>query len=234
MYGISDIQKCTENHSAAVNESRAIRESIEKIASLKDKALLSSFGFQVDSESGLSESQSEWETEAEMIDKDKESSGNDLSLVPSLHCCFVHRESTSYQDICIQFTDNTRTHDVYLTASDSTGHEQQTLTDRSLPDPHNLFDVLKLFSFNWFEFVAFLKSKFIHMTEDALGQCLVDFGSQLSSLNLDEKDMKTAERSRQAFLLSERAFKSSRVAPPKKSDWQGKGYSCMAKCPQID
>ena len=210
MYGISDIQKRKENLNAAVNESRAIRESIEKIASLKDKALLSSFGFQVDSESGLSESESESETEAKMIDEDKKSSDNNLSLVPSLHCGFVHRESTSDQDVCIQITDKTRTHDVHLTASDSTGHEQQTTsTDRSLPDRHNLFDILKLCSFNWFEFVAFLKSKFIHMTEDALGQCLVNFGNQLSSLNLDEKDMKTAEHSREAFLLSERVFKSN-------------------------
>ena len=215
VYGISDIQKRKENLNAAVNESRAIRELIEKIASLKDKARLSSFGFQVDSESGLSESglsesESESETEAKIIDEDKESSDNDLSLVPSLHCGFVHRESTSDQDVCIQITDNTRMHDVHLTASDSAGHEQQTTsTDRSLPDRHNLFDILKLCSFNWFEFVAFLKSKFIHMTEDALGQCLVNFGNQLSSLNLDEKDMKTAERSLQAFLLSERVFKSN-------------------------
>ena len=47
------------------------------------------------------------------------------------------------------------------------------------------------------------------MTEDALGQCLVNFGNQLSSLNLDEKDMKTAERSRELLLLPERAFKSN-------------------------
>ena len=106
--------------------------------------LLSSFGFQVDSESGLSESESELETEAKMIDEDNESSDNDLSLVLSLHCGFVHRESTSDQYICIQITDNIRMHDVHLTASDRTGHEQQTTsTDRSLPDPHNLFDILK-------------------------------------------------------------------------------------------
>ena len=104
----------------------------------------------------MSESKSESETDAKMIDEDKESSDNDLYLVPSFHCGFVHRESTSDQDICIEITDNTRTHDVNLRVSDSTGHEQQTTwTDRSLPDPHNLVDILKLCSFNWFEFVAF-------------------------------------------------------------------------------
>ena len=207
VYGISDIQKRKENLDAAVDESRAIRESIEKIASLKDRALLSSFGFQVDSESDLSESEPEWEVQT--TDEDKETSGNDLSLVPSLQCSLVRRETISDQDVCIKSTDDTETHDEQLITSDCKAHEQQKTTDGLLQDPHQLFNILKLCSFNWFEFVASLKSKFIHTTENALNQLLVDFGDQLSTLNLDKENMRTAERSREAFLLSERLLKSN-------------------------
>ena len=49
-----------------------------------------------------------------------------------------------------------------------------------------------------------LKSKFTDITEEAFGQLLLDFGGQLSFLDLDEGDMRTAELSRQIFLHSER------------------------------
>ena len=48
------------------------------------------------------------------------------------------------------------------------------------------------------------KSKLPDITEQALNQLLLDFGGQLSFLNLDEGDLDLAERSCQAFLLSER------------------------------
>ena len=49
-----------------------------------------------------------------------------------------------------------------------------------------------------------LKSKLPDITEQALNQLLLDFGGQLSFLNLDEGDLDLAERSRQALMLSER------------------------------
>ena len=69
---------------------------------------------------------------------------------------------------------------------------------------HQVLDILKSCSFNWFSFVMALKSKLPDITEQALNQLLLDFGGQLSFLNLDEGDLDLAERSRQAFLLSER------------------------------
>ena len=64
--------KSKEKLDIAVEESKAIRESIEKIASLKDKALLSSVGFQIDSESDLSESESESEYEVQTTEYEDE------------------------------------------------------------------------------------------------------------------------------------------------------------------
>ena len=145
-----------------VYESRAIRKWIEKIASLKERALLSSFGFQVDSESDLSESKSE--REVQTTDENKETSDNNLSLVLPLQCSLVRRETISNQDVCIKNTDDTKMHDEQL-MSDRKAHEQQKTTDGLLQDPHQLFSILKLFSFNWFEFLVSLKSKFIHVTE---------------------------------------------------------------------
>lgn len=200
VYKINDVQKCKEKLDAAVNESKAIRESIEKIASLKDKALLSSFGFQVDSESDLSESESEFEVQT--TEEDKETSDNDISLG---HGSLVRRETAS--DVRIHSSDDIRKHELQAITNNGNGHQPET--DGLLLDPHQVFDILKLCSFNWFEFVAALKSKFIDMPEIALSQLLLDVGDQLSTLNLDEEDMKTAEHSRQAFLLSEKMLKSN-------------------------
>lgn len=69
---------------------------------------------------------------------------------------------------------------------------------------HQLVDILKLCSFNWFEFAMVLKSKLTTITEEAFQQLLLDFSGQLSYLNLDEKDEMVAEQSRQAYLLTKR------------------------------
>ena len=49
-----------------------------------------------------------------------------------------------------------------------------------------------------------LKSKLTDITDEASNQLLLDFGGQLSFMDLDESDLDIAEQSRQAFLLSER------------------------------
>jgi len=47
-YGFSDVQKRVNKVEEALKTSQAIRESVEKIACIKDKALLASFGFEFD------------------------------------------------------------------------------------------------------------------------------------------------------------------------------------------
>lgn len=47
-YGFSDVRKRSDKVEGALKASQAIQESVEKIASIKDKALLASFGFEFD------------------------------------------------------------------------------------------------------------------------------------------------------------------------------------------
>ena len=69
---------------------------------------------------------------------------------------------------------------------------------------HQVLDILKSCSFNWFAFVMASKSKLTDITEEGLNQVLLDFGGQLSFLDSDKSDHDIAEHSHQAFLFSER------------------------------
>ena len=58
VYGICDLGKRIERLQESLNHAKAIRESVEKIACLRDKRLLASFGFEVDTESSVSDTES--------------------------------------------------------------------------------------------------------------------------------------------------------------------------------
>lgn len=59
-------------------------------------------------------------------------------------------------------------------------YKHQSETDGVYMNSHQLLDILRSCSFNWFEFVMCLKSKFTNVTKEAFGQLLLDFGGQLS------------------------------------------------------
>lgn len=82
--------------------------------------------------------------------------------------------------------------------------KHQSETSEIYMNSHQVLDILKSCSFNWFAFVMALKSKLTDITDEALNQLFLDFGGQLSFMDLDESDFDIAERSCQAFLLSER------------------------------
>lgn len=210
VYGISDLQKHIERVEEALNHAKAIRESIEKIACLKDKGLLASFGYEVDTESDLSDTESESDPD-EQMSEDREPCGhNSSSFATSLSDSLEH-PSTGPDG---QYQSNDRSsmqkpQEIQLGGNNDECFKHQSDTSEVYMNSHQVLDILKSCSFNWFAFVMALKSKLPDITEQALNQLLLDFGGQLSFLNLDEGDLDLAERSRQAFLLSERKKKVS-------------------------
>lgn len=205
VYGICDLQKHAERVDEALNHAKAIRESIEKIACLKDKGLLASFGYEVDTESDLSDTESESDPD-EQMSEDREPCGhNSSSFATSLSDSLEH-PSTGPDG---QYQSNDRSsmqkpQEIQLGGNNDECYKHQSDTSEVYMNSHQVLDILKSCSFNWFAFVMALKSKLPDITEQALNQLLLDFGGQLSFLNLDEGDLDLAEWSRQAFLLSER------------------------------
>ena len=206
IYGFTGVHKREQKVEEAIKESLAIRQAIEKIANLKDKALLSSLGFQVSSESEPSESESESEDDSSEL-----SSNDENRSVSSCVQSAVHTESPqSNIDIengehsASMFTKMHKPGETRIETNNEQCFKNHSEANDILLNSHELLDILKLCSYNWFEFVSFLQSRFSNSSDEALSQLLLEFGCQLSSLNLEESDMIAAERSREAFLLVEK------------------------------
>ncbi len=199
-YGICDIQKRAEKLDRAVQEARAIRESIEKIANLKDKALLSSFGFQVnsDSESDLSESESEDEPASD----EDQTNDTQPSLVPA-PSCLARSEGDS--DVSINSIGPARVSELQVVSNNDYQRNRENTPEINdlLHDTNKFYDMLKSCSFNWFQFAFTLQPMFDNMSKDDVSRLLSEFGTMIPSLNIDMEDLSALTQSRSAFLLLE-------------------------------
>ena len=201
VYGIGDFQNRKERLEDALTHAKAIRESVEKIARLKDKGLLASLGFEFDTESDPSDTESESDPDDQMSQNEEPSANNNSLLSDSA------KQSNTESDGQYQSNRYSSMHkpqEFQLDESSDECFKHQSETSEIYMNSHQVLDILKSCSFNWFAFVMALKSKLTDITDEALNQLLLDFGGQLSFMDLDESDLDIAERSRQAFLLSER------------------------------
>lgn len=65
---------------------------------------------------------------------------------------------------------------------------------------HQLQDILRKCSFNWFRFVNVVKEMLHNLTLEAVEQLLLDFAGQIPFLGLNLKEERLIEHSRQAYL----------------------------------
>ena len=155
VYGLDNVQKRKEKLEEALSQSKAIRESIEKIACLKDKALLASIGFQVDSDSDLTESESDSESKEELTyEGDDETCGNSLTFPYSVSNSAQHCKTAS--DGQSEISDHSRTqrpHEFQLGGNSDDCYKHRSETGDVFMNSHQLLDILKSCSFNWFQFV---------------------------------------------------------------------------------
>lgn len=84
IYGFHDMNKRVQKVNEAVTEAQSIKECLEKICRLKDKALLRSFG--VDDEQSSSESESESESESDL---DEATERKTVNARTSHHCLLL-------------------------------------------------------------------------------------------------------------------------------------------------
>ena len=69
---------------------------------------------------------------------------------------------------------------------------------------HQLMDILKSCELNWFSFVEVIKEKMNDYSKEAIDQLLLNFRGQLDLFNLEEKEERIIEQSRQPFLLTQK------------------------------
>ena len=181
IYAFEDIQRRKQRVENALREAREIREAVDSIANIQEKAVLSSFGIHVDSDDSDKDEESESDTENEEGNNNRESHEDD-------RVNGTNEESAVVIDIAHQFPLN----------------KQITDTGSVYQNSHELMDLRRACELNWFLFVEVLKQKLNSYTKAVIDQILLDFSGQLHLPKLNEREESIVEQSRQAYLLSER------------------------------
>ena len=180
IYGFEDIQRRKERVENALREAREIREAVDSIASIQEKAVLSSFDVQVDSDDSDEDEESETDTENEEGHNNRESQEDDPV------------NGTNGDSVVIDIT-----HQFSFS-------KQITDTGSVYQNSQELMDLLRACELNWFLFVAVIEQKLSGYTKAAIDQILLDFSGQIQLLKLNEREESIIEQSRLAYLLSER------------------------------
>lgn len=199
IYGIHMTEKRKQMMMEVAEEAEAIKQSIEKIAGIKEEALLKSFGLEQEFFSEDDDSSSETDTdyddccETEVVQPAGEHYptrplGTDSS-VPDKDNCFADTPQRQLDLSNFTYADECYKH--------------QTDTGDVEMNSHQLTDILRKCELNWFQFVEVI-TEMVQLSKEAINQLLLDFAGQLSYLGLSTDDEKVIERSRQAFLLHER------------------------------
>ena len=177
IYGFHNVHKRAASVQAAYEEADAIKETILKIASVKDKALLVTLGVSdADSVSEDEISDSEVDTDHEEdASNSNEGDVNEGGVLPH------------------QF-------DISEYVNDGECYKHVTETGDISMNSHQLQDILRKCSFNWFRFVNVVKEMLHDLTLEAVEQLLLDFAGQIPFLGLNLEEERLIEHSRQAYL----------------------------------
>ena len=177
LYGFEDLSKRKERVEHALREAKEIREALEDIASIQEKALLRSFGIEVESDSSTEDDESELDTEDD-----------------NSHCL-----SNSE----IAQTSNGNLDTIAITPKPRPINHQ-TSNPSICENPDEVLDILKSCRLNWFEFVAIIKEKMKNQTKEFVDHFLLRFREQNDQLKLNEHEKYLLEQSKRAFDIVEK------------------------------
>ena len=160
LYGFQDLKERQYKVEKALREIREIREAVTSIANIKEKAVLQTFGIEVESDEDLEKDESETDTDVD--DDEQECAWNaaeNTSVSKTVHGRFVG-------DMVHQFSLSKE-----ITETTCYQNSQQ------------LMNILKSCELNWFSFVEVIKAKMNDYYREAIDQLLLDFGGQLHLFN---------------------------------------------------
>ena len=170
LYGFEDLKKRKERVENALREPKEVREALENIASIQEKALLRSFGIKFESDSFTDDDESE-------IDTDNTD-------------CFLDSETTSN---IIENPDNV----IIGHAPCSIYNQTNTLSIYNNLD--QVVEILRSCHLNWFECVEIIKEKMGDPTKELVHQFLKNLSEQIDQLKLNEHEQCLIKQSKQAF-----------------------------------
>ena len=209
LYGFENLKRRQDKVENALREMREIREAVASIASIQEKAVLQSFGIEVESDEDLEHDESETDTDADGEEDSALNAVENTSLSKLIPATLNESE-----DRLVSETDSAfNVSEIGLAPSQNTdigdmAHQfslSKEITESACyQNSHQLMDILKSCELNWFSFVEVIKEKMKDYSKEAIDQLLLDFSGQLHLFNLDEREELIIEQSRQAFLLARR------------------------------
>ena len=209
LYGFENLKRRQDKVENALREMREIREAVASIASIQEKAVLQSFGIEVESDEDLEHDESETDTDADGEEDSSLNAVENTSLSELIPATLNESE-----DRLVSETDSAfNVSEIGLAPSQNTdigdmAHQfslSKEITESACyQNSHQLMDILKSCELNWFSFVEVIKEKMKDYSKEAIDQLLLDFNGQLHLFNLDEREELIIEQSRQAFLLARR------------------------------
>lgn len=209
LYGFENLKRRQDKVENALREMREIREAVASIASIQEKAVLQSFGIEVESDEDLEHDESETDTDADGEEDSALNAVENTSLSELIPASLNESE-----DRLVSETDSAfNVSEIGLAPSQNTdlgdmAHQfslSKEITESACyQNSHQLMDILKSCELNWFSFVEVIKEKMKDYSKEAIDQLLLDFSGQLHLFNLDEREELIIEQSRQAFLLARR------------------------------
>ena len=209
LYGFENLKRRQDKVENALREMREIREAVASIASIQEKAVLQSFGIEVESDEDLEHDESETDTDADGEEDSALNAVENTSLSELIPATLNESE-----DRLVSETDSAfNVSEIGLAPSQNTdigdmAHQfslSKEITESACyQNSHQLMDILKSCELNWFSFVEVIKEKMKDYSKEAIDQLLLDFNGQLHLFNLDEREELIIEQSRQAFLLARR------------------------------
>lgn len=209
LYGFENLKRRQDKVENALREMREIREAVASIASIQEKAVLQSFGIEVESNEDLEHDESETDTDADGEEDSALNAVENTSLSELIPATLNESE-----DRLVSETDSAfNVSEIGLAPSQNTdigdmAHQfslSKEITESACyQNSHQLMDILKSCELNWFSFVEVIKEKMKDYSKEAIDQLLLDFSGQLHLFNLEEREELIIEQSRQAFLLARR------------------------------
>ena len=209
LYGFENLKRRQDKVENALREMREIREAVASIASIQEKAVLQSFGIEVESDKDLEHDESETDMDADGEEDSALNAVENTSLSELIPATLNESE-----DRLVSETDSAfNVSEIGLAPSQNTdigdmAHQfslSKEITESACyQNSHQLMDILKSCELNWFSFVEVIKEKMKDYTKEAIDQLLLDFSGLPHLFNLEERKELIIEQSRQAFLLARR------------------------------
>lgn len=209
VYGVSNFRKLSERVECSLQQAEMIRNEVRSLALIEEKAILQSFGINLDDSNSSSDSSSDsesgepveldWQSDDEAsTDEEQESEKSGDSGV-----CEARLISDGMGN---SFPDSDRLGSVTDSSCDSCILTERNISQnvRAAPSHEQLLYILRENKLNWFLLVEELKLLLRNHTKEVLQQTLLDFVYYLSNSDLSIEEEQQVEHSRQAFLELER------------------------------